>query len=216
MKSFNEKEGYKSIEELSQYLNNVDIQGFIDSVLEWNKVAGNSCTDENYEHLRNLYINLVEEERAEVFTANNRSEFVDGLIDTMVTSAKLCEIRYSDHFWDFKDVESSITLSKLMESNALECFNQAYHVLLDVKYLDVSKALNEVLHSNWSKFPEVGDVDPDTECAHIESLGRYKNVTYKICTLSNGKQVYVFRDDNGKIVKPSTFVEPDIESCFYK
>lgn len=213
MGSFNEKEGYKPIEELSQYLNNVDVQGFIDSVLEWNDVAGNTCTSENYEQLRSLYINLVEEEREEVFTASNRSEFVDGLIDTMVTGAKLCEICNVTPLYMPCSKES---FSALRHAVHINCFNFAYYTLLNVKFLDVNKALNEVLHSNWSKFPEVDNVNPSSECTYIESLGRYTNITYKICTLSNGKQVYVFRDGNGKIVKPSTFVEPDIESCFYK
>jgi hypothetical protein len=80
--------------------------------------------------------------------------------------------------------------------------------------MDIVGAFNEVAESNLSKFIRVGtgEISPQqladfaNECNQIESQGRYSNVHWK----RQGEYV-VFLDGNGKIVKPSTFKEPNLE-----
>jgi NTP pyrophosphatase (non-canonical NTP hydrolase) len=80
--------------------------------------------------------------------------------------------------------------------------------------MDIVGAFNEVAESNLSKFIHVGkdELSPQqltdfaNECNQIELQGRYSNVQWK----RQGEYV-VFLDGNGKIVKPSTFKEPNLE-----
>lgn len=72
-------------------------------------------------------------------------------------------------------------------------------------------AVKEVSRSNWSKFPLVEYIqNPVQECLDIElrSKGRYTGVGYEIKETAAG-DVYVFRADSGKVVKSSTFSEPN-------
>lgn len=75
---------------------------------------------------------------------------------------------------------------------------------------DIMDVVQHVMDSNWSKYPKIGSVDIYKECFQIEmnNAGRYSNVTPAI---NQEYGVVVFRSDNGagKIMKPSTFFEPD-------
>lgn len=58
----------------------------------------------------------------------------------------------------------------------------------------------------------MGELTPEqlaqfaAECNDIEAQGRYSGVTW-----SRKGDWIVFTDGNGKIVKPSTYFEPDLE-----
>lgn len=80
---------------------------------------------------------------------------------------------------------------------------------------DLYMAMDGISASNWSKFPEVGSVDPDAECMYIEeaNAGRYHDVKYRVSTnTESGKPVYVFYEASGKVVKPSTFRKADLSA----
>ena len=62
--------------------------------------------------------------------------------------------------------------------------------------------------SNWSKFPLLKSVDPEQEIENIENAGRYHNISYSVKVDSKGQERYIFKDENGKVVKPSTFQDP--------
>lgn len=101
----------------------------------------------------------------------------------------------------------------------------ARDTLVRSKY-NYKKVLKEVLRSNDSKYPtrkqllavwETKDIEfaIAQECAAIEERnkdrpeGAYTGVH---ATYNEKQKVYVFFDDKGKIMKPSTFSEPDIKS----
>lgn len=94
--------------------------------------------------------------------------------------------------------------------------------ILQSTNIDYHSALDSVLSSNESKLPLVVHFHNDDynhltlddhiskECKDIEirNNGRYKGVKGEIFN----KRV-VFRDQNGKIMKPYTFFEPSLEDC---
>ena len=86
-----------------------------------------------------------------------------------------------------------------------------------------SMAANEVIQSNWSKFPDFdkkynpAEGTPpreEIEATGIIHQGRYGNITYEV---REGKVIYWAGLDNGKpvkkYVKPSTFREANFENC---
>ena len=76
--------------------------------------------------------------------------------------------------------------------------------------LNIELAFKEVMESNWSKFPLVDNVNPLDEVKYIENQGRYTNVRFERNIDLNGNERYIFKDGNGKVVKPSTFKEPKL------
>jgi hypothetical protein len=79
--------------------------------------------------------------------------------------------------------------------------------------MNVEGAFKEVAASNLSKFIKVSGeltldqmAQFDDECKEIESQGHYSGVTW-----SRKGDYVVFTDGNGKIVKPSSYFEPDLE-----
>ena len=107
--------------------------------------------------------------------------------------------------------------------------------------IDHEKAVDEVLKSNFSKFPKVEDFidaweDEEGTCiAHlyeaisreissIKEKGRYEDITTTLVKDSQGIERIIFwagidneKDDpklaSPKYIKPCTFVEPDFGSC---
>jgi hypothetical protein len=78
--------------------------------------------------------------------------------------------------------------------------------------IDMIKAIELVMQSNWSKFPlYVDDVTCARECKILNET--YSNVVSKIVTY-NDKQYVIYRDNlgNGKVRKPSTYHKPDFSS----
>lgn len=107
-------------------------------------------------------------------------------------------------------IESKIKRNRLIYNNIEDIIEKINSICFSSEY-DIIGAANEVMASNFSKFPLVGSVVPENEVAYIESQGRYKNVCYKIKTDLEGNNRYVFLDGNGKFVKPSTFKEPELD-----
>jgi hypothetical protein len=81
--------------------------------------------------------------------------------------------------------------------------------------VDLYGAIDAILESNWSKFPLLTDQTPaqiEQECRWIEIHRKKNNVAASIVQ-SGDKMYIVFRDDHGqgKIMKPSTFAEPNFK-----
>ena len=76
-------------------------------------------------------------------------------------------------------------------------------------FFDVHAVVDEVMASNWSKFPPVEGIDPAAMCEWIEEVRKRENVGYQFAEVAGIKRV-TFRDNDGagKIMKPSTFREP--------
>jgi NTP pyrophosphatase (non-canonical NTP hydrolase) len=204
------------------FLENADrfkegIVDFYRSVVKWNKLAGN--TQEQSQDLIPIYRTLVAEEIKELkeaYESEDAALFAKELADCLVVGSFLYYLEEGfDNLFDpdwvntsgLNDIECFIdTLDGKDTMNFLgECERLAFN--LDV---DMVEVCNEVMKSNFSKFIKKStcEVLPCSECRWIEevSKGRYTNVEFKLLL-----GYYVFKDGNGKVVKPSTYSDARIK-----
>ncbi len=190
-------------------------------VVSWNNFVGNAL---NKEGLKELYINLVKEETTEIFDSirsNDSVEFLDGVCDTLVVGSFLLAVKKQKDFKDYDlsfrkvNIEPSINyLKDLLNEDVFENIEKALSLVEDIGYssgLNIELAFKEVMESNWSKFPLIDSVNPLNEVKYIENQGRYSNVRFERNIDLNGNERYIFKDGNGKVVKPSTFKEPKLK-----
>lgn len=190
-------------------------------VVSWNNFVGNTL---NKEGLKDLYTNLVKEETTEIFDSiksNDSVEFLDGVCDTLVVGSFLLAVKNQEDFKNYTlsfkkvNIEPSINyLKELLEENLFNNIEQILSLVENIGYssgLNIELAFKEVMESNWSKFPLIENVNPLEEIKYIENQGRYKNVNFEKNIDLNGNERYIFKDGNGKVVKPSTFKEPQLK-----
>lgn len=132
-------------------------------------------------------------------------------------------------YTDFDALEQTFTEPVQMALMAAGITRMARDTLVRSVYPE-KKILKEVLKSNDSKYPtkkqlltvwNTSDIDSaiSQECAAIEERnadrpeGAYVGVH---ATYNEKQKVYVFFDSNGKIMKPSTFVKPNIAGIITK
>lgn len=77
--------------------------------------------------------------------------------------------------------------------------------------VDIMDVVEHVMDSNWSKFPKVEDVNVNYEVRTITEKMASKGFKDIVGVVNEEHGVIVFRSDNGvgKIMKPSTFWEPN-------
>lgn len=208
-------------------------------VVDWNATARNGQHDFS-EKAMDFQLSLVEEEiegKDELLDGYKKLDKVmvlDGLCDVFVTASYLYFQEQGDKDWNphieiKMPLESIDYLGQLQYS--LKSLESGKAILKDVCALlyqfdgCVTKALDEVLASNDSKFPKVftlkdmdifydhngNETDPEVECRQIErrSEGRYTGVSYIIVGEGEERR-FIFKSDKGKIVKPASFFEPDL------
>jgi NTP pyrophosphatase (non-canonical NTP hydrolase) len=119
--------------------------------------------------------------------------------------------------WAYKHGNPKLEVAQIDKQLALDAIADKLVTAIGLAYMlnmDIVGAFNEVAESNLSKFLYVGSgelsglqlAELNKDCIDIESQGRYSGVHWK----RQGEYV-VFLDGNGKIVKPSTFKEPNLE-----
>ncbi len=195
-------------------------------VIEWNAVARlHDYSDSN----KDKQWALVDEEFKELKQAykdQDPVEFIDAVCDLFVVTSYWCFLD-SQGVIDIEGIEglfnSTHTLEQelgMMESSDIP-HKRGCSLLSGVMHLcylcgaDMEGAMNEVLSSNDSKYPYRGHMEVEAleqECKNIEerSKGRYTEVDFEI----NSSRV-IFKDSNGKIMKPTGFKAPNLEQYLY-
>lgn len=194
----------------------VDLTEELKDVVKFNMIASSGVMDTSESKFK-LQRNLVNEEVDETITAfidNNLVEIADGLCDVFVTSGfeEVMKGRVVEDIYGYKMSKGSFLVSATMlyEDNV---FDVACSMVASMK--NGKEMLQEVNRSNLSKFeryhPEM-EQDFDKECKDIEQRnnGRYTGVTWSTTDYEGVKYV-VYKDSNGKIMKPCCFVEPNIK-----
>lgn len=215
--------------QFSKYFRTYILLDFINpmqEVIAWNKIARNGKEERTIETLT-LQSQLVDEEAEELLKAiseNDEIEFLDAWCDLFVV------LSYYVYLKEITPLDLENLFKKYETTYLSYCYNDTLEdLVLDIKeYKDEEsliyvcralldykgkgfEALLEVLKSNNSKFPLVKNYPQSShqveECKRIEvnSKGRYKNVS---CKVINNR--ICFFDSNNKIMKPSTFVEPNL------
>lgn len=215
----------------------LDFTRYFNHVVEWNATARKGVHDFSQEAM-DFQLSLVQEEvegeneLLEGYENVNKVMVLDGLCDTFVTASYLYFQERKGDAGDIIIPVPSASIDYLTQLQySLKGLKSGREILKDVCALlyqfdgCVTKALTEVLASNDSKFPKVftlsgmdifydhngNETDPEVECRQIEqrSEGRYTGVNYIIVGEGNERR-FIFKSDKGKIVKPSSFFEPNL------
>lgn len=213
---------------------------FIDycwEVVAWNAVSrGGKHTFSPEEEIKQLDYCLEEiQETLEAYEEEDLVEVLDGLADCLVTISYLIALVREADVLSFEAVKVSQIpdnsnnfyqrLAGSYQRLSTDCpmLIDAEIALLDVvgalnsvndhwnEDVDVMGVIEEVLDSNWSKFPYLDQVVPMEECKWIEENRGKEGVYHSVID-----NKIVFRDKGGKIMKPSTFKEPDISKHINK
>lgn len=213
-----------------------DLYAYAEHVIEWNHVAyrarNNVATpfDLQWGFIREEFNELVDALRV-----GDRIETVDAACDLFVVASYACQLKSPEYLREACIPSPTLTFTiGDLEHNLYGNMRDPVYVLKLVTALcyrlDINLDYNmrQVLHSNDSKYPDVDDILAlwpgksraealREECKAIEerSNGRYQGVGFREVTTDirnpnvRGTRL-VFFDRNGKIMKPSTFVEPKI------
>lgn len=209
----------------------VDFNKHFRDVLAWNNVASASDTFDISDARYTKQTELVMEEYRELRKAlkeDNIVEIYDGLADLFVVLSFLyaldsnrneCVVDYNDfvvtvdrytEIVDIFDMDPDAVQQYLLSSTGDEIAVALDKLLKQLAVISYSTlVLNDVMRSNWSKFPLVDEVDFSAEKARIEAAGRYSDIRAEKIEYK-GELRYVMRDGLGKVMKPSTMSQPKI------
>lgn len=173
-----------------------------EQVMKFNALCGNTGSKEETP----LYYKLTHEEMSEWITKGflNKDliEQVDAVADSFYTSMYLYELE--------KSLETEVMLSVVLH------LYQQYS-----QYVNINRALEEVHRSNLSKFINVSGASEDRvseiityELSYITEKYKEKGIynqdlDYELVQYKN-EEYLVFKNQDGKVLKPSTFVTPDL------
>lgn len=224
-------------------MNIADYNRQIQNVIDWNAVARN-MTHTFDQSVINKQAEYVHEEIMETITAastKNIKELFDGAGDIFVTLAYkyfllrgefnndfvLDDIFEEEDFAnDRKRQQALIFISTCISGynlfgDTVTDLEQAMSALwtlmesIEKWYsVDMHAVVDEVMRSNWSKFPEFDEaVDYSAECRWIEEARGQTAVAFSVVEVNGVKRVS-FRNQGGtgKIMKPACFFEPDVMS----
>lgn len=210
------------------------------SVIDWNlmQYAGDMIPFANAEQIGNQE-GYIREEAKEIIAGiqeRNAREVLDGVCDTFVTAVfmpsltrkkpldidDLSQLERADRLarlWvcDRSDMTPS-DLCGLMNALARAVVADPHNLVSTMKLcrmtefmgVDVPDAIGRVMTSNWTKFPLASALDrtPYDECRWIEDKRGATDVAHIEFA---GRLVFRNKGGTGKIMKPSTFVEPELK-----
>lgn len=209
-------------------------------VVNWNAIARNCKHDFKKQTIDNQLI-FVKEEMTEMIEDGIAKEdkvmYLDGLCDMFVTGAYWYFLQNEGKPKNFSlDLATLGSLESIDWVTAVKhdfsqdssfMFLQSTCVLLYKFNGNSEAALKEVLASNDSKFPYAktingfkvyidrngNEVDPEVECRQIELRfkGKHTGVHYEIVKDFEKKERFIFWNDKSKVVKPSSFFEPNLK-----
>ena len=200
-----------------------DFTDLFNQTVEWNKVANGGEFDFSNQRKELQQKCLMEEvlELEEAIDNNDPVEAVDAICDILFVGFYawvMCSNREPDVY----DISHGIRLA--FSDYSLEDFLWHLKIAVEKKdYFEVVKLILEagiafnfdlkgayanVVESNFSKFPEMDSVVLHRELERFKNNARYSNV---VAAVVHGR--FVFRADygEGKVVKPSCFIEPNLK-----
>ncbi len=223
-----------------------DFIDFEEGVLNFNKCMGNVVgTREENKKLINTYQKLSYEEcfgEGELLDSVEKGDLegeLDGLIDCVFTVFYWNNLTHPKRFlsqeltWlrnlsTAEDVGVCYdTLSESIgEEDAMNSQTELIHLLFDAQNkFDIRGAFKEILSSNMSKFAVKGEINIEEEKTYIEGKGRYFDITTEEVNVG-GKTYIAFKAGKDlqnnvtfvspKLIKCSTFVEPELKQFIYK
>ncbi len=214
---------------------NLDFGWAFNRVIEWNKTArdGKHVFDDSTIALQKKLVKEETDELEDAIDLQDKIESLDALCDMFVVGAywyflQNKEMKHGGYLASTPlDSIDYVAAAKFdIENDSSAMFMLAVTSMLLKFDGNIRDALEEVLSSNDSKFPNVennnglegmsvGDeyITPKEMCDWIENVneGRYTKISYKIVGKGENRR-YVFLDSNNKIMKPKGFFKPDLTS----
>jgi hypothetical protein len=205
-----------------------------EQVMKFNALCGNDFKDNDL--IIPLYYDLCKEEAEEALAATKLEDVKGNTIsegqalNDLVDAA--CDMFYVGYYLYSKINSSSAVvikdmtemLERLERLSSDTCRGGVTYItsinLLDLLRVDPTEALNKVHESNFSKFIDVTGIPledineiAETEVEEIKqeykAKGKdLKEVTYQVNPYGD-EHWLTFYNENGKVLKPSTFFEPD-------
>lgn len=214
---------------------NTDLVELFDQTIQWNKLANHGQFDFSQSR-RDLQLDCLSEEILELISAKHEKddvEILDALCDILFVSvyALFMKIATSEPIEEslspnfYPDLTLDGLVSELTSAFRDEDYFYICELILSysLEYdFDFKDAYQEVVESNYSKFPTVFSFNPERELDWFENGSKYQNVvctTVKVmqpCQEIEGAQFnadrFVFRSNygDGKVVKPRCFREPNL------
>jgi hypothetical protein len=219
-----------------------DFNAQIQDVIDWNAVARNNTHTFTEQDLANQTAYVHEEVMETIAGLANKDlkETLDGIADTFVTLSYKYFLMRQEFNADFnvedllgEDISNDprmqqdymVSLASTISSNnlfanglhdiefTLSLLYLLMHTAQELYKVNMHDVVDAVMVSNWSKFPPLQGINPTAMCEWIEEVRKRENVNFRTTEVAGVKRV-TFRDNfgEGKIMKPSTFVEPDLSA----
>lgn len=216
----------------------LDFSNLIKLTIEWNRIGAGGQFDMSPQ-LRELQHKCLLEELQELkdaIAANDDVEIVDALCDILFVGvyAAFMDLNVErDEYtagYVYPEIFSTgdesvcteeplLYLVEVLENYINSRYYYALIAILATQSIflkfDLNKAYENVVMSNWTKYPMIEDVVLSDELDYLNNHSKYagKNV---VATEVDGH--YVFRIDGGKgkIIKPSCFKEPQLEQFIWR
>lgn len=174
------------------------LEKFQDEILTWNKISAGGEHVYSKEKVL-LYFKLLNDEIIEYLEVKDdkSEETAKEIADIFFVAI------YLDHL--VKNVDG---LPQQVIDNTINSLERALHLVEEADtWAFMEMNISQVIWSNFSKFPSQEEMNPDVQATWIEnnSEGRYEGVTY-----ARIMDYFVFKDSNGKVLKPSIYRDPII------
>lgn len=197
-----------------------DLTWFWDAVMKFNGIANPDGVTEGKQ------LPIIKSELQEILDSKSETEFMDGIIDGLVTLAPLVERRafnvyyygnYNTTFdrgYGYNDLEDK--LSEYITEQEFGGFDHhiMVHALLSVLVCDECHYENNcesILASNMSKFIPI-DLYHESHYAEVVAAYPQHTVT-KVIREYEGEEFVVFFNENGKILKGHSYYFDPVLVC---
>jgi hypothetical protein len=171
---------------------NEALQDRFERVKYWNGIIGNWK-----ESTVPLQVGLVKEELLEYVSAIGKKDIIKELIDCLVVQGYLVDL-----YTAFGESRDQTSFTPVLGFTVERAF------LLQRIGVDILKAFDKVIESNYSKFDNYQEnmLDKyDEHCKYLEKDGRYSNVKWERVV-----DHVVYRSGEGKLLKGRNYQEPDL------
>lgn len=199
-----------------------DLRWFHKSVAKFNGIANPEGVEESRQ------IPIIKSELQEILDSKNETEFMDGIIDGLVTLAPLVNEKEFLYYWDncydqgYKYTELEEELNTYLDTKPEDFHNYEFysdhaamvHALLSILVCDESHYEDNcisVLESNMSKFIPLVHYHESYYAEVVQAYPQH-TVTKEIREYE-GEEFVVFFNENGKVLKGHSYYFDPVLIC---
>lgn len=199
-----------------------DLSWFFQSVGKFNSIANPKGVDEDTQ------VPIIKSELQEILDSKNETEFMDGIIDGLVTLAPLVDEKDFIYYWancyeqGYKYTELEEELNTYINTDTGDFHSYEFyadhaamvHTLLSILVCDechYETNCDSVLESNLSKFIPINEYH---ESHYAEVVSKYpSHVVTKEIREYEGEEFVVFFNENGKVLKGHSYYFDPVLIC---